>query len=131
MKRIKVEQNGGFKEAADSGGREARIFLRWLGLQEALRLCSHLKTRARAGPVLVRLPCSESRGGLRSVEEPAGARSGLKAHLRLPATSPTLPAAAAPPAAPPRPGSLAATPRGGEGAAAGVSLAMRAPSSTP
>lgn len=45
------------------------------------------------------------------------------------ASRPARPAAAAPPSAPPLPGSLAAARRGGDRAAAGVSLAMRTRSS--
>lgn len=87
---------------------------------------THVRRRALASPSRAPdpLPLPASEGHLRRVEEPEGACRHRGAHLRLPASRPARPAAA-----PPRPGSLAAAPRGGEGAAAGISLAMRTRSS--
>lgn len=72
-------------------------------------------------------PRSASEGYLPRAEIPGSACGGRGgAHLRPPDSRPARPAAA-----PPRPGSLAAARRGGEGAAAGISLTMRARSSAP
>lgn len=134
VKGLKVEQNRGFVETADSelGSRDAHIFLHWVRLQEARRLYSRHKACAC-------LPAPSS-GPASFLPEPglSADRGGTGGPAPPPRSSPAPPglppragAAAAPPAAPPRPGSLAAAQRGGEGAAAGVSLAMRARCSAP
>ena len=135
VKGLKVERNSGFQEAADSGYRDAHIFLRWVRLQEARRLCSHLGASVTsASPAAVLLPRSWRHLGARA------AAAGLTC-ASLPPAPPRCQPRPAPPARrppppppPPRPGPAHWLPLGGEEKGrplGGVSLVLRAPSSAP
>lgn len=126
MKELKVEQNIGFVEAqtTELGCRGVHIFLRWIRLQEARRLCSHLEAYAGLRESGSEPACVQEwrqfaeRGETWERAQPPRGSPALPApHVRPPRPYPR--------SAPPRPGSLAAVRRGGDEAAAEVSLAMR------
>lgn len=132
VKGLKVERNSGLQEAADSGCRDAHIFLRWVRLEEARRLCSNLGASVTsASPAAVLLPSSRRHLGSRA------AAAGLTCASLPPA--PPRPAPRRPPARRrrrPAPARLIGClsegrRRGGLWGGGAVALALRASSSAP